>query len=571
MSVAARRKNLVSPLMKILRVLAPVLFVVLLPARAAETPSRAAIASAHPLASAAGMEVLAAGGNAFDAAVAVSAALTVIVPNGSGLGGGGFWLLHRSEDRFETFIDGREKAPLAATADMYLDAAGDPVTSASREGPLAAGIPGLPAALVHMSETYGALPLSQNLAPAIRLARDGYPVYSRLHRGLQARQSVLRRSPAASAIFLIDGEVPELGHVIVQPALAGTLERLAEEGHSGFYSGPVAEALVTGARSGGGIWTLDDLASYSVIEREPIVANFNGVRALLAPPPSSGGVAIANMFQILGGYELAEHGRVAQVHLLVEAMRRAYRDRAIYLGDPDFVDVPVARLTHPFYAAGQRASIRLDRATPSENLPGFTVVAGGTQTTHFSVLDAKGNRVAGTQSLNSWFGSGYMEPETGVMLNNEMDDFSAKPGAQNLYQLVGAKANAIAPGKRMLSSMSPTILESDRGVAILGTPGGSRIISMVMLATLEWLNGADAQGMVSLPRFHHQYLPDKLFHEPDAFNEEDAAALAALGHELSVLTRLYGNMQVVTWDFETGKVRAASDPRGQGDAKVRVY
>ncbi len=557
--------------MRLLNLPALVLLVLSSSAWSAETPSRPAVAATHPLATEAGLEVMEAGGNAFDAAVAVSAALTVVVPNGSGLGGGGFWLLHRAEDRFETFVDGREKAPLAATADMYLDEAGDPITQASRQGPLAAGIPGLPAALVHMAETYGALPLARNLEPAIRLARDGFPLYERLHMGLTYRRDLLSRSPAAAEVFLVDGEVPPLGHLIVQPALAVTLERIAEEGHDGFYRGPVAEALVAGARAGGGIWTLEDLATYEVAEREPIVASWRGMRAVMAPPPSSGGVAMANIFQILAAYDLEQHSRVERAHLLVEAMRRAYRDRAIFLGDPDFVDVPIERLTHPFYAAGQRASIRLDRATPSASLPGFTVVSGGTQTTHYSVLDTEGNRVAGTQSLNSWFGGGYMEPTTGVMLNNEMDDFSVKPGVQNLYQLVGAQANAVAPGKRMLSSMSPTILESERGVAILGTPGGSRIISLVTLATLEWMNGADAETMVSLPRFHHQFLPDKLFHEPGAFDEEERAALEALGHELAEVGRLYGNMQVVTWDFATGEVQAASDPRGQGDAQVRVY
>lgn len=557
--------------MKILRVLAPLLLVVLVPARAAETPNRAAIASAHPLASAAGMEVLAAGGNAFDAAVAVSAALTVVAPYGAGMGGGGFWLLHRAEDRFETFVDGREKAPLAATRDMYLDASGRPITKASREGPLAAGIPGLPAALVHIAETYGALPLADTLAPAVRLAREGYPLWPRLRSGLVMRRQLLSRWPAAKEIFLVDGEPPPMGHLIVQPQLAETIERIAEEGHDGFYRGTVAEALVRGARAGGGIWTLEDLAAYDVVEREPIVATWRGTRALMAPPPSSGGVAMANIFQILSAYDLERHSRTKQVHLLVEAMRRAYRDRAVYLGDPDFVNVPVAQLTHPFYAAGQRASIRMDRATSSANLPGFTVVVRGDQTTHYSILDTEGNRVAGTISLNSWFGGGYMEPETGVILNNEMDDFSVKPGVQNIYDLVGAGANAIEPGKRMLSSMSPTILESERGVAILGTPGGSRIISMITLATVQWMQGADAATMVSRPRFHHQYLPDQLVHEPDAFTGEEAEALRALGHELSVAGRFYGNMQVVTWDFESGEVEAASDPRGQGDREVRVY
>ena len=557
--------------MRLSRLFVSLLLVVLLPARAADVPNRPAVASAHPLASAAGIEIMEAGGNAFDAAVAVSAALTVVAPYGSGLGGGGFWLLQRAEDRFETFVDGRETAPMAATVDMYLDEAGEPIARASREGPLAAGIPGLPAALVHIAETYGTLPLAQSLAPAIRLARDGFPLWPRLRLGLIYRRDVLSRSPTAAATFLVDGEVPELGYIMTRPLLAETLERLAEEGRDGFYVGPVAEALVGGVRSAGGIWTLEDLAVYEIVEREPLVLNWRGVRMLLSPPPSSGGVAMANMFQIISGYDLDSLERVEQVHLLVEAMRRAYRDRAIYLGDPDFVDVPVARLTHPFYAAGQRSSIRLDRATPSASLPGIDTGDEGGQTTHFSVLDAQGNKVAGTQSLNSWFGCGYMDSTTGVFLNNEMDDFSVKPGVANLYELVGADANAIEPGKRMLSSMSPTILESERGAAILGTPGGSRIITMVTLATLDWLRGADAGTMVSRPRFHHQYLPDKLFYEPGAFTDEEVAALRALGHEPTVVNRQYGNMQVVTWDRVTGEVEAASDPRGQGDATVRVY
>jgi gamma-glutamyltranspeptidase/glutathione hydrolase len=361
-----------------------ILLVVALPVQATDRPGRAAIASAHPLASAAGMDVLEAGGNAFDAAVAVSAAQAVVVPYGAGLGGGGFWLLHRAEDRFETLVDGREKAPLAATADMYLDASGQPITKASREGPLAAGIPGMPAALVYIAETYGALPLSKSLEPAIGLARDGFPVWPRLRAGLVARRTTLARSPVASEVFLVEGEAPGLGHVIVQPQLAETLGRIAAEGHDGFYRGPVAHALVEGAQGAGGIWTLEDLEAYSVVEREPIVATWRGTRALMAPPPSAGGVALANIFQILSSYDLNRHNRVEQVHLIVEAMRRAFRDRALYLGDPDFVSVPVERLTHPFYAAGQRASIRLDRATPSASLPGFKVVSGGDQTTTWS-------------------------------------------------------------------------------------------------------------------------------------------------------------------------------------------
>ena len=544
-------------------------FVLIAAAPAAAAPGQAAVASAHPLATEAGLSILAAGGNAFDAAVAVSAALSVVEGYSSGIGGGGFWLLHRASDGHQVMVDGREVAPLAATRDMYLDANGQPLPRLSKDGVLAAGIPGVPAGLEHISRNYGELSLAETLAPAIRLAGEGFPLDARMHRGLTFKRDLLAGFPGSAATFLVGGDVPPVGHLIRQPALARTLERIAESGAAGFYRGPVAEALVRGVRAEGGIWSLEDLAGYSVKERPPVTFEYQGVTVVAASLPSAGGIALANIFNILDGYRFTDMDRVNRIHLLTEAMRRAYRDRAQYLGDPDFVSVPVGQLVHPYYAAGQRATIRLDRATPSAVLPPAYRQREAEDTSHFSVLDEAGNRVAGTQSINGWFGSGYVEPETGVMLNNEMDDFSVKPGQPNLFELVGAEANEVAPGKRMLSSMTPTFLESDRGVAILGTPGGSRIISMVLLASLAWMDGADAETMVSLPRFHHQYLPDQLIYEPEAFTAEEIAALEALGHELKVSSRRYGNMQVVTWDRATGKVAAASDPRGQG--KSRIY
>lgn len=555
-----------------LRLLLTCLLVVAVPAIGADGPGRAAIASAHPLATEAGHEILARGGNAFDAAVAVSAALGVVEPYSSGLGGGGLWLLHRAEDGFEVMVDGREVAPAAATADMYLDEAGEPLPRASLDGPLAAGIPGLVAGLEHMSARYGRLPLAVSLAPAIRLAREGFPVHELMRLGLSYKRELLSRWPAAADVFLTeDAGVPEAGVVIRQPALATTLERVANEGAAGFYEGETAHLLVEGVRQAGGIWTLVDLASYKIEERAPIVWSYRGARIVSAPPPSAGGVALADMFNILSGYPLAELDRPTRAHLMVEAMRRAYRDRAEYLGDPDFVAIPVDRLTHPWYAAGQRTSIRMDRATPSEMLPAYDAEDEGSHTTHFSIIDADGNRVAGTQSINGWYGSGFMAPGTGVLLNNEMDDFAIKPGVANLYQLVGASANAIAPGKRMLSSMSPTFAESERGVVVLGTPGGSRIITMVLLGLLEWMDGGDAAAIAGLPRFHHQYLPDKIYYEAEAFDARDIKTLEAMGHPLEQTGRLYGNMQVVTWDYDSGEVKAASDPRGAGGARVRVY
>ena len=535
-----------------------------------ERPGTAAIASPHPLATRAGMEVLQAGGNAFDAAVAVSAVLAVVEPYGSGLGGGGFWLLHRAEDRYEVMVDGREIAPGAAHRDMFLDENGEPVPGLSQNTMLAAGIPGLPAALVHLSNEYGRLPLGAVLAPAIRYAEEGFEVYPRLLMGLGFKREQMLTSPAAAEVFLPGGELPELGSMLRQPDLARTLRRLVERGIEGFYAGPVAEALIAAVQADGGLWTLEDLADYRIVEREPVITRYRDARIVAASPPSSGGVVLSTVLNILDGYDLSSLSADDAAHLVIEAMRRGYRDRALYLGDPDFVDVPLEKLTHPLYAAGLRASIRLDRAMPSAMLPGIGSEPEGTQTTHYSIMDADGNRVGATQTLNFWYGSGLMAAGTGVLLNNEMDDFSAKAGVPDGFQLVTAEGNAIEPRKRMLSSMTPTFIESPRGVAILGTPGGSRIISMVLLGVLAHVDeGASAQQMVERRRFHHQYLPDRVVYEAGAFDEATAEALRARGHELAETRRDYGNLQVVTWDHEDGRVEAASDPRGEvGEAEV---
>jgi gamma-glutamyltranspeptidase/glutathione hydrolase len=527
------------------------------------------VASAHPLATAAGQEILDAGGNAFDAAIAVSAALAVVEPYGSGIGGGGFWLLHRASDGGQVMIDGRERAPLAAGRDLYLDEAGNPVPDLSVDGPLAAAIPGEPAALAHLAQHYGRLPLKVSLAPAIRLAEEGFPADSQYRRMAAFRLKVLQRFHATAAIFLHDNQVPTEGSLVRQPDLAATLRALAEHGRDGFYAGKVGALLVKGVREAGGIWTPEDLAAYKVVEREPVSFDYRDMHIVAAAPPSSGGVALATMLHILEGYRLTGYDEAGRVHLIVEAMRRAYRDRAQYLGDPDFTQVPVQELIHPWYAAGLRASIRTDRATPSASLPGPGEGGEGNHTTHFSILDRQGNRVAATLSINYAFGSGFVAPGTGVLLNDEMDDFSAKPGVPNVYGLVGAEANAIAPGKRPLSSMSPTFVESKRGVAILGTPGGSRIITMVLLGILDMEEGHQPESWVSLPRFHHQYLPDMIQYEPDAFSDEVLDGLAARGHKLKALGRRYGDMQAIYWDYENGRVEAASDPRGIGAASVR--
>lgn len=525
-------------------------------------PGKAAIASAHTLATDAGMEILKQGGNAFDAAVAVSAALAVVEPSSSGLGGGGFWLLHRASDGFETMVDGREVAPAAATRNMFLDQDGKVVRGLSIESALAAAIPGEAAGFAHLAKTYGRLPLQTSLQPAIRLAREGFPLNDRLRGGIEAKKNTFSKG-AASKVFLQAGAAPPTGTLIRQPDLARTLTDLAEKGPDGFYRGAVAKRLVDGVRKLGGIWSLEDLASYQIKERQPVYGEYHGARIVAAPPPSSGGVALIDALNILSGYDLQRVDSATRKHLIVEAMRRVHRDRAEYLGDPDFVNIPVARLVNPDYAAGQRTSIRMDKAMPSDLLPGVSAPEPGPQTTHFSVLDAEGNRVAGTLSINFFFGSGLMVPGTGVMLNNEMDDFAAKAGVPNGFRLVGAEANAIAPHKRPLSSMTPTFVENKDGVMVLGSPGGSYIMGMVLLATLDWLDGTPAEEFIKKGRYHHQYLPDQLSFEPGAFTEAEKTQLSGFGHKLRE-SRQPGNLQIVTWDFRSGMVKAVSDPRGVG-------
>jgi len=439
------------------------------PFLSAKQPNKAAIASAHYLATQAGHEVLANGGNAFDAAIAVSAALAVVEPASSGLGGGAFWLLHRAKDNHQVMIDGRETAPGEAHRDMYLDETGEVNRDLAINGPLAAGIPGHAAGMVHLAKNYGRLPLSESLKPAIRLASQGFPVDEKYHALMSFRSETIRRWPAATKALLVNGETPEIGHIIKLPDLAHTLRLIADQGFDGFYKGELADKLVKGVREAGGIWSHADLAGYTIKERQPIRTEYQGYQLVTSPPPSSGGVAIAEILNIVEPYKISKMDHVQRVHVITEAMRRAYRDRSIYLGDPDFFDVPVNLLTSRDYAAGLRASIRLDKATDSNNLAGFEDSPKGTDTTHFSLLDNEGNMVAATLTVNIPYGSAFMVPGTGFLLNNEMDDFSAKAGSPNAYGLLGYSANAIEPNKRMLSSMTPTFVLGDDRVAVLGT------------------------------------------------------------------------------------------------------
>ena len=532
-------------------------------------PPAHAVASAHPLATAAGVEILQQGGNAFDAAIAVSAALGVVEPYSSGFGGGGFWLVHRAGDGKQVMIDARETAPGLAHARMYRDAQDNVVKDASLKGPLAAGIPGLPAGLVHLAEHYGRLPLGQSLAPAKRYAEQGFEVSSRYHRLAGFVAGSLRQNPAAAEIFLQDGKPPRIGYLIRQQALAATIDAIAKQGRDGFYRGPVAETMVRESRKYGGVWSLKDLEAYRVVEREPIVTHYRGAKIVSAPPPSSGGIVMAQALQILETFDLDGMSGVQRKHHIVEAMRRAFRDRAVFLGDPDFVEVPVARLLDRSYLEGLALTIDPSKATPSDVIGGGPALQQtGTQTTHFSVMDREGNRVAGTLSVNTLFGACFVAAGTGVLFNNEMDDFSIKPFTPNAYGLIGQEANAIAPGKRPLSSMTPTFLELPDRIGIVGTPGGSRIISMVLLAALDFVDGRLPESWVALRRFHHQYEPDQVQFELHGLTEFEQQRLTGLGHELREISRRYGNMQAIMWDRNEDKVYSASDPRGEGHAVV---
>jgi len=549
-------------------------------AQVAAKPPGAAIASAHALATDAGMRILGEGGNAFDAAIAVSSVLSVVEPISSGLGGGGFFLLHDAKSGEDVFVDARETAPAAATQAEYLTKDGEFDRDRAETGPWSAGIPGLPAAFVHLQQKYGRLPLKATLAPAIAIARDGFPVYGRMARGYAAKRAVMERYPGTRAVYLASGKPIAEGDLFRQPDLARTLEILAARGFDGFYRGDIAQQLVEGVNAEGGKWTAKELAAYRVRERAPIRFEYRGWEIVTAPPPSSGGIALAQMLQILEGWELGKLEEAPRAHLVIEAMRRAFRDRTFYLGDPDFVEVPQRLLTSSDYAAGLRATIHPSKATPSDLLSGEQTPIEDEETTHFSIIDAEGNRVAGTQTVNLTYGSGLIPPGTGVLLNDEMDDFALKPGTPNAFGVMGYDANAPEPGKRMLSSMTPSFMVSPDRVAVLGTPGGSRIITMVLLAMLGYDAGLGAQDAAALPRYHHQWMPDRVSAETGTFSPAVAQALQAMGHTLDLpkatadgrgSSHVWGNLQTVLWDRRANTLEGGSDPRNPvGKAEVEL-
>ncbi|OOG66043.1 gamma-glutamyltransferase [Rhodanobacter sp. B04] len=525
-----------------------------------QRPGHAAIASANYLATDAGLEVLAKGGNAFDAAVAVAATLSVVEPESSGIGGGFMAVLHRANDGHDVFIDARETAPAAVNSKDYLNPDGSPNRDAALKGPLSAGIPGEPAGLVLLATRYGRLPLQQSLAPAIRIARNGFKPDARLRGTIAEVQQDLQRWPASAAKYLPGGKPPAEGATWRDPDQARTLELIAAHGNDGFYRGETAQKLVNAVRAAGGNWTLADLAGYRAKERAPIVVNYRGYRIVTAPPPSSGGVAIAEILNILSGFDLSKMDQAHRVHTIVEAMRRAFRDHNDYLGDPDFVKMPLDMLLSPYYADGLRQGILPDQATPSSMLPRAEASEPGMHTTHFSIIDADGNMASITSTVNYILGSTFVAEGTGVLLNDEMDDFALVPNKPNVYGLLGSTANAPQPGKRMLSSMSPSIVIGAERTAVIGSPGGSTIITQVLEGILHFIDGESAQQIAAHKRFHHQYMPDVVNVEEATFDAATSDALTRMGYTLKP-RESWGFMNVVTWDRKTNQLDAASDPR----------
>jgi len=539
-----------------------------------EQPVRAPhgmVVSVHHLASDAGLEILRAGGNAVDSAVATGFALAVVHPAAGNLGGGGFLLL-RTHDGKTTFIDFREKAPLQATETMYQDANGNVIPGASITGYRSIATPGSVAGLVYAEQKYGKLGLKRVIAPAIKLASDGFQLTAEEARELSDPD--LARFADSKHIFQRDGQLYKDGEIFRQPELARTLQRIAADPGS-FYHGKMAQELVSDLKKGGALITLEDLAAFTVVERAPIVGSFHGYTIISAPPPSSGGVVLVSALNILESYDLGKLGdrSPASMHLIVEAFRRAYMDRADYLGDPDYNPIPVTELTSRNYAAAWRASINPLAATPSATLQrpeGFLPPAPKTaghraesqNTTHYSVVDSDGNAVSVTTTLNNNFGSHVTSGTLGFLLNDEMDDFASKVGTPNMFGLIQGPADAIAPGKRPLSAMTPTIvLENGKLRYVLGSPGGARIISTVANIFLSASQGSlNIQQAVDAPRFHHQYLPDKLYLEP-GFPPDTISALRAMGYDVSIRNGFWSNGECIAVDPKTGELEGGQDHR----------
>ncbi|WP_323011949.1 gamma-glutamyltransferase [Castellaniella sp.] len=529
------------------------------------------VVTEHKLASQAGLAMLQAGGNAVDAAVAVGFALAVVLPNAGNLGGGGFMVLHTAQDNQDHALDFRETAPARASRDMYVGADGQVVDGRSLFTHLAVGVPGSVAGLTHALQRWGSLPLDQVMAPAIRLAERGFAVSPALADALAKNSRVMGQWPATQAIFWRDGQALQAGDWLVQKDLAQSLRLIARDGASAFYQGAIARQIVVEMARHGGLIQAQDLADYRAVERAPISGTYRGYRIITMPPPSSGGIHLVQLLNIMENWPMHQWGAgsAQTVHHMAEAMKLAYADRSEYLGDTDFVPVPVAGLVSKAYAKQLAAHIDPLRSRPSTDIrPGQPQAYESDQTTHYSVVDGSGNAVAVTYTLNTNFGSGIVASGTGILLNNEMDDFSAKPGVANVYGLIGGEANAIQPGKRPLSSMTPTVVLADGAPwLVTGSPGGARIITTVLETITNAidfrLNPAESAAQ---PRFHHQWWPDELRVEK-GFSPDTLDLLRQYGHRIVVKPTM-GKTQTI--QIRDGVQYGASDPRGPDGAALGV-
>lgn len=528
------------------------------------TVSNAIVVSAHPEASNVGVNILNMGGNAFDAAIATEFALAVCYPAAGNIGGGGLIVL-RTKDGNTASIDYREKAPGKANRDLFLDREGNVIDGLSTSSHLASGVPGTVAGMAELHARYGSMPFADLVQPAVDLAANGFPLTKSQAESFNSMRKIFQERNKSDIAFVNEQGKWEEGDIFVQPELAVTLELIRDNGADGFYSGPTAEMIVNEMSSGGGIITLEDLRDYKAVWREPIRGRYGDYEIISMAPPSSGGIALLQMFGMIENFPIDEWGFQSErsVHLMVEAERRAYADRSEYLGDPDFVEVPLDQLVRKSYLTGRMDQFNPERATPSEEIrAGDLPLTESEETTHYSVIDSEGNAVSATTTLNSGYGSAIVVSGAGFLLNNEMDDFSIKPGYPNIYGLVGGEANSIAPGKRMLSCMTPTIVEKDNNLfMVIGTPGGSTIITSVFQTILNVTAfGMNMQEAVDAPRFHHQWLPDEIAAERDAFTPEVEELLIGMGHKIKRRGSI-GRVEGIRIT-DQGKLEGGADKRG---------
>ena len=532
------------------------------------------VVSTSSYASNVGVNILKKGGNAIDAAVAVGFTLAVTYPTAGNLGGGGFMVIHLANGK-NTTIDFREKAPLAAFKDMYLNAEGDFVPELSQQGTTSAGVPGSVAGLIYALENYGTLPLAEVIQPAIDLARNGWKLEERDSIYLAENLQLFLKYPSSKKIFTKNGEPYTTSDLFIQNDLAWTLEQIKEKGNGGFYKGKVAELLVEQIKSFGGYITPEDLEKYQPVEREPVIGTYRGYKIISMPPPSSGGIALVEMLNILENYNLSDEDWESAIYLhhIIEAMKYAYADRTYHLGDADYYSVPMDELTSKEYAKTifDRIEKNKNKAVPSSEIKSLEVEQAyeSTETTHYSVYDSFGNAVSVTTTINSAFGSGIVVEGAGFLLNNEMDDFSGKPGAMNQFGLLGTEANSIQPEKRMLSSMTPTIiLKDNEPYIIIGSPGGSTIITVVLQVILNCIDfDLNIRKAIEAPRIHHQWLPDSLYYEQSALSEDVKKELTQIGYALinnGTDVRILGIAEGILIDNNNGVIYGTADPRGGG-------